>query len=206
MMNIEVLFFEACPSHPETVDLVHRTIDRLGIDATVTEVNVRTDAEAKSLKFLGSPSVRVDGVDIESSAKSSTSYGRRCRLYSTPEGLSGTPPVRMLEAALTGSGYDVEVTDERSGGCCATSDSPRVQLLVADWCPQCPAAETFWSELQDREPFDLEIIDIESKRGSALAAAHGIRVVPAAIVDDRVEFRGTPVPSREAARRCIRGR
>jgi len=204
-MQIEVLFFEGCPSHEATIELVRETLDRLDIEASVIEIDVQTDEEAERRAFLGSPSVRVDGEDIEPGAGSSGSYGRRCRVYATAEGLRGVPPARMLEATLIGESYQsVETACSPEPDCCASSGPAKVQLLVADWCPQCPAAKTFWSELQQREGFELEVVDVESARGSKLAAEHGIRGVPATLIDGSVEFRGTPVPDQGEARRILR--
>lgn len=197
-MKIEVLYFEGCPSHESTVELVRETTATLGIDASVTEVDVETDEAAYRLEFIGSPSVRVDGDDIEPGATTNADYGRRCRVYATENGISGVPPRDMLEAALRGEPY---VSGEAAGepvDCCGSTRT-KVELLVAEWCPQCPAATTFWSGLSAQEEFELDVIDIESERGSKLAADHGIRAVPATIIDGQVAFRGTPVPDRTAA-------
>ena len=99
-MKIEVLYFEGCPHHRGTVGLVEETIERLGMDADVTEVRVESDEHAEQIDFLGSPTVRIDGVDIEPNAASDATVGLSCRVYSTPEGPSGIPPEDMLESAM----------------------------------------------------------------------------------------------------------
>ena len=201
-MQIKVLYFEGCPTHEATVELVRETVDRLGLDADIAKIHVETDEQARQMKFLGSPSVHIDGVDIEPDAEANMTFGRRCRVYATGDGLSGTPPAKMLEAALRGEPYE---TPAQSGAetpaqdCCASKQRPRVRLLVADWCPQCPAAKTFWTNLQEEVGFDLDIVDIESEQGMELAAVHGVRSVPSTIVDEQLVFRQTPVPSRVEA-------
>ena len=65
----------------------------------VEEVEVRDEADAERLRFIGSPTIRVDGADIEPDAGTRTDFALSCRLY---EG-SGVPPRELLEAALAGS-------------------------------------------------------------------------------------------------------
>jgi len=212
LKSIEVLYFEGCPSHHAAVELVHKTVDELGVDATVSTRDVETEAEATKIGFLGSPSIRVDGEDIEAGAAKSRMPGRRCRVYRNPNGSSGVPPADMLKAALKGETYEVGESSENAGdaGCCASgakvdntsndeTSEAEVQLLVADWCPMCPNAQNFWSTLRDERGFELEIIEIESEQGSALASKLGIRAVPATVIGGRVAFPGTPVPARDAA-------
>lgn len=99
-MKIEVLYFRGCPSHHAAVELVRNTVASLGVDADIVEVDVETDEQARQLGFIGSPSIRVDGVDIEPDASADATVGRSCRLYETPDGPSGVPPVKILEASL----------------------------------------------------------------------------------------------------------
>ena len=96
MRTVEVLYFEGCPNYHQTVELVRDLIRALGVDATVEEVQVQNTEDAERLRFLGSPSVRVDGVDIEPAARSSTGYGFACRTY----GSAGVPSREFLAAAL----------------------------------------------------------------------------------------------------------
>lgn len=59
---------------------------------------VRTDTEAADLEFTGSPTILIDGSDpfVDSHAMA----GLSCRLYSTPDGVAGSPSVEQLTAAL----------------------------------------------------------------------------------------------------------
>lgn len=100
-MEIEILYIEGCPHREETVQLVDETVERLGLDAEIVETEVADEEQARRLGFLGSPSVRLDGEDIEPGAMADATVGLGCRVYETPDGLSGTPPVEMLEAALS---------------------------------------------------------------------------------------------------------
>ncbi len=95
-MVIEVLYFEGCPNLEPTLELARSVAKELGVDAAVRKVAVRDHQEAERLGFLGSPSVRVHGVDIEPGADARTEYSLSCRVY----GSSGVPPKELLVAAL----------------------------------------------------------------------------------------------------------
>jgi hypothetical protein len=61
---------------------------------------VETDEEAQRLRFLGSPTVRVDGRDVEPGVDARDDFGLKCRLYRTQEGLTGALAEELLLAAL----------------------------------------------------------------------------------------------------------
>ena len=65
MVTVEVLFFDGCPNHEPTVQLVRDVVAALGVAAELREVTVESAEDAEALRFLGSPSVRVNGRDIE---------------------------------------------------------------------------------------------------------------------------------------------
>ncbi len=93
-MKIELLYFAGCPHHRPTRELIEATLSDLGIDARIEEVNVRDEADAARLRFLGSPSIRVNGSDIEPGAESRTYYAISCRMYRG----TGIPPRELLLA------------------------------------------------------------------------------------------------------------
>ena len=98
-MTIDVLYFEDCPNYEPTVDLVQRTVEALGVSAEVRRIAVETIEAAERIRFLGSPSVLVDGVDIDPGAHDRSDYGLSCRRYGT----SGVPPREMIAQAIRGS-------------------------------------------------------------------------------------------------------
>lgn len=95
-MRVEILYFEGCPNHASTVELVRQSIDECGVSAQLEEVEVRDDAHAQRLRFLGSPTVRVDGVDVERDADSRRDYAIVCRIY----GETGIPSRDLVVTAL----------------------------------------------------------------------------------------------------------
>lgn len=94
-MKVEVLYFEGCPNHAPALEMVRRVLERERIEAEVRSIEVPDEKIAGSLRFLGSPSVRVDGVDIEPGREDeSPFYG--CRTYTVEGKTVGVPPEKWL--------------------------------------------------------------------------------------------------------------
>jgi len=74
-VNIVVLHTGGCPSTPKTVERIRECTSELVITTDLREVLVRTQEEADAWRFLGSPTVQINGLDIDSSARTSTSFG-----------------------------------------------------------------------------------------------------------------------------------
>lgn len=64
-MKIELLYFEGCPNHKPAREMLRETLASLGRDDEINEIEVRTQSEAEAIQFVGSPSVRINGSDIE---------------------------------------------------------------------------------------------------------------------------------------------
>ena len=99
-MTIELLYFDGCPGHEALAARLHALLAQAGVDAPVLERRVESDQAARQERFLGSPTVRIDGVDVEPGATHRVDYGLTCRLYSTPDGLRGTPADEWVLGAL----------------------------------------------------------------------------------------------------------
>jgi hypothetical protein len=96
---IEVLYFDGCPSHERLLPTVERLASDVRAEVTVRRVASPEEAEAE--RFLGSPTVRVDGADVEPGAPARTDFGMKCRLFRFDGGQSPTPPEEWIRAALT---------------------------------------------------------------------------------------------------------
>jgi mercuric ion transport protein len=99
-MKVEVLYFEGCQNHEPTVERVREALRSENETADVLEIEVRTRREAESRGFLGSPSVRIDGLDIEPEARSLQNYGLSCRTYLNGPTRSGLPSRELIRLAL----------------------------------------------------------------------------------------------------------
>src|SRR5215472_3979557 len=98
-MVIEVLYVPGCPNHQAAIDSLRNALRSAAIDAPIQEIAITDDAMARQLKFPGSPTVRVDGRDVESNPHGS--YGLACRLYSNG---TGVPSLEALRRAVAGGG------------------------------------------------------------------------------------------------------
>lgn len=100
-MKIELLYFDGCPSHEAFLPRLHELLANAGVDAAVKQRRVESDEAAQRERFLGSPTLRVDGIDVDPGAAGRTDYGLKCRLYTTDEGLRGLPSDAWVLDALT---------------------------------------------------------------------------------------------------------
>jgi hypothetical protein len=99
-MRVELLYFDRCPSHEALLSRLRALVAAEGVDDRVQLRRVETFEEAERERFLGSPTVRVDGEDVEPGAAARTDYGLTCRLYRSGERASGTPPEAWITAAI----------------------------------------------------------------------------------------------------------
>jgi hypothetical protein len=98
-MRIELLYFDGCPSHEAFLPRLHELLAQAHVQVPVEQRRVESAAAAHSERFLGSPTLRVNEVDIDPGAGQRTDYGLKCRLYPTEQGLRGAPPdERVLDA------------------------------------------------------------------------------------------------------------
>ncbi len=100
-MVIEVFYVPGCPNHQAAIDRVRNAVRSAAIDAAIQEIAVTDDAMAGQLKFPGSPTIRIDGRDVESTPQDS--YGLACRLYSNG---TGVPSLEAMQRAIAGAGEE----------------------------------------------------------------------------------------------------
>jgi hypothetical protein len=96
-MDVTLLYFDDCPNWQTTDRLLTELSSEL--DFSVTRRLVATTKEAGTLGFWGSPTVLIDGIDPFAQPDGPT--GLSCRIYTTPDGLRGSPTIGMLRAALS---------------------------------------------------------------------------------------------------------
>lgn len=98
--QVEVLTFAGCPSEDAAHALVERVLADLAVEVEVASVRVEDSDAAKRLRFLGSPTIRIDGRDVEPGAGRRSDYSLACRVYRTTEGLANLPKEAWVRAAL----------------------------------------------------------------------------------------------------------
>lgn len=92
-ITIDLLYFDGCPHYAQAQRLLTDTIGEMNLDARVRLVNVESQAQADALHFAGSPSIIIDGRDLEDYDGPGV---LACRLYGT----SGSPSHQLLRARL----------------------------------------------------------------------------------------------------------
>lgn len=110
-MRVELLFWAGCPSHPKALAELRAAMADLGLDPEGVMVReVKTLAEAERERFAGSPTIRVDGVDIEPPGEEPA--GLTCRIYHRRDGrISPTPdPADVHEALRAAQAPTIERT------------------------------------------------------------------------------------------------
>jgi hypothetical protein len=95
-MKVEVLYFEGCPNFKPAVARVRAVLQQRGIAAELMEIEVPDAEAAKAVRFIGSPTIRVNGRDIDPASRTVTEASFACRCYA-----GGIPSEDMIHAALT---------------------------------------------------------------------------------------------------------
>jgi hypothetical protein len=97
---IEVLYVQDCPNYQGALALVERVRAELGIDAELRTILIVDQAAAERTRFPGSPTVRVDGRDVEPGSQPPSEISVACRLYRLEHRLAGQPAERWVREAL----------------------------------------------------------------------------------------------------------
>lgn len=99
-MTLELLYLAGCPNHEETVALVQSVLKAEGLRTEVEQILIRHYEDAHAHGFPGSPTVRVNGQDIERNSRNRFSIGFACRTYLVEGKTQGVPPRSWLEKAI----------------------------------------------------------------------------------------------------------
>jgi hypothetical protein len=97
---VELLTVAGCPNRDAALALILHIRAQLASTAQVQVIEVPDQQAAQQLRFLGSPTIRVDGHDIEPGADGQHEYVHACRLYQGPHSLRGLPDEDWLRRAL----------------------------------------------------------------------------------------------------------
>ena len=118
MRQIDILYFDSCPGWRAAEQRVRQVLIQAGLDGAVAVrlVPVETEEDAQAHRFLGSPTVRVDGDDIDPAAAQCTAFGLQCRLYDSKGRLGGLPPTNLIRSALGLELFDSDTTE--AAACC----------------------------------------------------------------------------------------
>ena len=98
--SVELLWFRDCPNHEDARRLLFAVIAEVAPGASVADIDASDPEVAARLRFPGSPTIRVDGRDVDPRFTDPGDYSPRCRVYWTSSGLRGRPEREWIEAAL----------------------------------------------------------------------------------------------------------
>lgn len=100
-VNIEFLWYEDCPSHADAFQLLQDVLTELGVDADIQQVKVETEEQAQALRFPGSPTIRVAGMDIDPEGAAGLPHALTCRAYRREDGrISPLPSRNQVRKAI----------------------------------------------------------------------------------------------------------
>jgi hypothetical protein len=88
---VELLYFDGCPHYEALQVRIDALLLRAGVHARVQLRDIPDEPAAVRERFLGSPTVRVDGHDVEPGASERRDFAMKCRLYATEAGLGPNP-------------------------------------------------------------------------------------------------------------------
>jgi hypothetical protein len=99
-MQVELLFWAGCPSHPQALAQLRAAMHEAGLDpASIAVREVHDEREAAAERFIGSPTIRIDGRDVVDPGDEPPALN--CRVYRLRDGrFSPTPDPEDLRAAL----------------------------------------------------------------------------------------------------------
>ena len=102
-MKIELLYVADCPNRQPTIEIVEEVLREEGLPPDIIEIEISDPAQAAALSFVGSPTVRVDGKDVEPGVNLFPSYGVSCRTYFVDGRFEGTPRREWIRNAALAS-------------------------------------------------------------------------------------------------------
>jgi hypothetical protein len=98
-MRVELLWWEGCPSYPETLADLERSLAAAGLDSHVELVEIESDEQARRERFPGSPTIRIEGEDLFPC--DGEPFSLCCRVYRLRDGRpSPTPDPDDLQEAI----------------------------------------------------------------------------------------------------------
>ena len=99
-VNITFLYYEDCPSHDAALERLRQVMAEEGVDTEIEIVKVETDEQAQRLRFVGSPTILIDGQDIDPPPPDAY-YALTCRAFRLEDGrISPLPSPDMIRRAL----------------------------------------------------------------------------------------------------------
>jgi hypothetical protein len=111
-VRAQLLYYPDCPSHERALELVRDALAAEGVDADVEVIRIETEEEAERHRFIGSPTIRINGVEVD--PQPHLPYRLTCRTFRQEDGrLSPLPSLKMLRDTIR----QVTQEEEQTHGC-----------------------------------------------------------------------------------------
>jgi glutaredoxin len=94
-VRVEVFYIDGCPNHKTVVERVKKVLKQERVSVEPIEIEIHDETEAKKMGFFGSPTIRVNGRDVDPRSRARTATGVACRYYT-----GGLPSEDMICAAV----------------------------------------------------------------------------------------------------------
>lgn len=98
-MNVSLLYLDDCPNWEQTLADVREVLSEYHVDADVELIRISSQQQAEEMEFLGSPTVRVEGMDVEPDILES-GFNLECRVYWIEDDPLDRPPKEWIAAAV----------------------------------------------------------------------------------------------------------
>ncbi|MBC7113329.1 MAG: DUF2703 domain-containing protein [Candidatus Methanomethyliales bacterium] len=98
-MKIRFLYIKGCPNAEPSLNLLKEVLRDKGLYEKIEVKEIESEEDAKKYHFLGSPTIQINGLDIEMDRRNDPPV-LGCRVYRTDRGYSGVPPRELIVRAL----------------------------------------------------------------------------------------------------------
>ena len=99
-MKVELYYFVGCPSWRLTLEYLKQALKAEGLSGGVDLVTVGSEADAQVIQFLGSPTIRINGADLEGLAAAARGYSFGCQVYVESDVSQGWPSADRIRQAI----------------------------------------------------------------------------------------------------------
>lgn len=99
-LNIQFLFYKECPSYKLAYINLEEALKEEEIEEWIQIIKVENEQEAKNLQLSGSPTIRINGIDIDPASINTKNYGIHCRNYSINGKSTGWPDKVLIKQAI----------------------------------------------------------------------------------------------------------
>ena len=82
------------------IAVVEKVVAETGVPARIEVIDMTSQAQATERRFLGSPTVRVEGRDVDQRLNRQSEFTLADRVYRTDRGLAGWPDTEWVREAL----------------------------------------------------------------------------------------------------------